>query len=151
MQLPILNQNRECGDCDVCCGGWLTGNIHGYEMWPSNPCHFKKNNGCSIYPDRPDDPCKQFKCAWLADNNVPEWMKPNNIHALMVVRNFNGQKYLNVIECGQLLDSRLLSWLFLQHVNGRLANFRYQVAGGWNYVGTPEFVAEMAKYNTTIP
>ena len=150
MQLPILTQKRECGECDICCDGWLVTNVLGQDLWPGRPCHFKRN-GCTIHEQRPHDPCRKFECAWLADNNIPEWMQPNKIKAIFIVREFNGQKYLNVMECGQQLDSRVLSWLFMQHINKRLINFRYQVAGGWNYVGTPEFVTEMQKYNTVIP
>jgi hypothetical protein len=64
---------RECGDCSLCC------RVMGVEsldkprgVW----CQHCTKPGCKIYDTRPKD-CRTFSCAWLVNDTVPEWMKPN--------------------------------------------------------------------------
>lgn len=108
-------------------------------MYKGKPCHFVSiGKGCSIYGKRPQDPCVVFKCGWLADEHIPEWMKPNEINAIIKMDKMNDIPYLAVIEAGEVLQSRVLSWL-IQHALSHQLNFLWYINGGANWVGSPEF------------
>ena len=55
--------DRNCGDCTACCDGWLSAAT--LEMRPGKPCKNRCDAGCGIYEDRPEDPCRLFRCGWL--------------------------------------------------------------------------------------
>lgn len=135
----------------MCCQGWLSGQAYEHTFYPGKPCHFACEGGCSIYEHRPDNPCKSYKCAWLTDSFFPEWFKPNISNVICTWRNWKENKsYLEVIECGEKLDSTILSWLYIQHVNGYLPNFTYNLNGGNNVVGTNEFLNYMGVKKNVI-
>lgn len=137
--IPIVSEKRSCGDCTLCCEGWLINSSHGYEMWPGRKCQFVSlGKGCTIYDQRPDT-CVKYECQWLSDERIPEWMKPNKCGAILKEREMNGVKYLEIIEAGQKLDSEVLSWAFNSLVTKKFDNLKYQVSSGWNYFGTKEF------------
>jgi len=136
---------RNCDGCTVCCEGWLFGEAHGKHFSPGRPCHFMGHKGCTIYENRPEDPCKVFKCQWLSNDDIPAWMKPDVIKVLITKREEKGHSYLQLVELGQRMDPRVLSWFFLEHLNGRVINLKYQIDGGWTYIGTPEFVRDIGE------
>ena len=136
---------RNCDGCTVCCEGWLFGEAHGKHFSPGRPCHFMGHKGCTIYENRPEDPCKVFKCQWLSNDDIPAWMKPDVIKVLITKREEKGHSYLQLVELGQRMDPRVLSWFFLEHINGRIINLKYQIDGGWTYIGTPEFVRDIGE------
>ena len=128
----------------MCCQGWLYGVSYNHLFQPGKPCHFLCESGCSIYDNRPEDPCKSYRCAWLMDSFLPEWFKPNLSKVICTWREWkNNENYLEVIECGEKIDSSILSWLFIQHLNGHLPNFTYKLSGGFNVVGSSEFLEYM--------
>ena len=137
-----LNNSRSCESCTMCCQGWLHGIAHGYSFYPGKPCHFICDKGCSIYENRPDEPCKSYKCAWLIDNYLPEWFRPDSSKVICTWRswNTNHPSYLAVNECGEKLDSKILSWLYIQHLNGFLPYFTYTINGGFTAVGDKQFL-----------
>lgn len=134
---------RSCGDCTECCKGWLSASIYGREMHEGRPCHFVGIKGCSIYKDRPEDPCKGFQCEWLKDDGTlyPEWLKPDVSKIIITKRSWaEGKDYLSVKECGQSISSTALNWLYV--FGGQISiPMQIQVAGTWNKMGPPEFVA----------
>lgn len=134
---------RNCDGCTACCEGWLTGDVHGKYMYSGNPCHYKKQNGCAIYDDRPPM-CTDFRCAWLDDGEVPEWMKPNLSKVIMYWRSINDIPYLAIVEAGKPIDSTVLNWL-VQSALKKNINIRYMVNGGWNMIGSTEFIEEINK------
>ena len=142
-----MKPTRSCDGCNACCEGWLYGEAHGHKFWAGNKCHFldTQNKRCSIYADRPNEPCKSFKCTWLTNENVPEWLKPNQSKVILVDSNRNGISYLSVTEAGQKLDAEILSWIFINFARGNIVNVAYQVSGGWNYIGSNDFIKEMEK------
>lgn len=140
-----MRTNRNCDGCTICCEGWLFGEAHGKSFSPGRPCHFIGHKGCSIYEDRPYDPCKVFKCQWLSNYDIPAWMKPDTIKVLITKREEKGHSYLQLTEVGQRMDPRVLSWFFLEHINGRIINLKYEIDGGWTYIGTPEFVRDIGE------
>jgi hypothetical protein len=66
---------RTCGTCTKCCEGYIPADINGYLVFVNNPCNFIKNRSCGIYNDKPSG-CNNYKCAWLSDSSIPDWMKP---------------------------------------------------------------------------
>jgi hypothetical protein len=129
---------RSCDGCTKCCDGWLHGEAHGHKFYPGRKCHFVTSNGCSIYEKRPDVPCKSFRCVWLDDEAIPSWMKPSLSNVIITQRTYKDIKYLEVFETGQKMDSSALSWL-VQYCLSNKINVKYQIDGGWNWIGSTEF------------
>ena len=135
---------RECDGCTACCEGWAVGEAHGHKFYPGRKCFFVGDKGCTIYKDRPHEPCVTFKCQWLTNPEIPEWMKPNKSNVIIVEETVNGTTFLTVKETGVKLDSAVLSWLITAYQEGKIINTRYELNGGWNFIGTPEFTSLMS-------
>ena len=75
---------RECGDCNLCCTGVLTVKIFEHKVFPGNACPLVCSSGCSIFNDqaRPEV-CSSYRCAWLQDQNIPEYLKPNKSNFIL--------------------------------------------------------------------
>ena len=130
---------RECGNCTKCCEGWLSGEALGHKFYAGKPCHFISiGNGCSVYATRPKDPCVSFKCAWLDNLEIPEWFKPDQINAIIKFDEIKGIKRMVAIEAGEVLQSKVLSWLIQYAISNQL-NFAWQINGNFNWIGSPEF------------
>ena len=134
--------NRKCSSCKKCCEGWLHGKAHDYFFYKGRPCHYIGENGCSIYKDRPEDPCKSYKCVWLVDDKIPEWMKPDLVDIILTMRTKDNYEYLEVIEAGQTINSEVLNWLIQYALNNNI-NLHYQVNGGWNKIGNDDFLKDI--------
>lgn len=130
--------NRTCDGCSECCKGWVTGNVLGHSFYPGKPCYFLQKN-CSIYENRPIDPCKGYKCHWLSSDDLPMWMRPDLSNALVTRRLINNIEYYEILECGQKMDSSVLSWFIVWAINTR-KNLHYQIDGGFTKIGTEEFM-----------
>ena len=136
---PIID--RTCGGCTACCEGWLSGEAYGHKFFNGMPCFYKGSSGCSIYEDRPENPCVSYKCAWLSHpETFPEWMRPSETKVLMNINEQSGHYFLNLFEMGQKMDSKVLSWCIMQYLQGRIPNIRWQVDGVWHAMGSAEFV-----------
>ena len=113
---------------------------HGIPFFSGKPCHFvDMNTGCSIYEDRPDDPCKSFKCGWLTEPNYPEWLKPTLSNVIFVSDKIDSHDFIYAIESGAKMEARTLSWA-VAYMSFNKLNFAWQYDGGWNAIGTDEFV-----------
>lgn len=136
---------RECGTCHKCCEGYLHGEAHGHAFWRSRKCHFLNNSGCTIYEDRPAVPCKSYKCMWLEDDKqvIPEWMKPDEVNAILTLRSTGDIEYMELTEAGETMRSEVLSWAILYALNND-KNLKYQVNGGWNQIGSPDFLKALS-------
>jgi hypothetical protein len=138
LQLTKKNQ-RSCDGCTKCCEGWLSADIYGEEMFPGKPCRFvEKNVGCSIYDDRPKDPCKNFMCFWRAEDTVPLEFKPSEIGSLITSQDVEGIEYYSLVECGVKLDSQMLSW-FVTYCLSNQINALWTVDGEPYWMGDPRF------------
>lgn len=74
---------RQCGGCTACCEGWLR--AKNLDMRPGKACRHRSPNGCAIYPDRPDDPCKKFQCGWLREPDLLEKeLRPDKCGAILL-------------------------------------------------------------------
>ena len=130
--------NRTCDGCSECCKGWLRGHAMGHDFYPGKKCYYLQKT-CSIYENRPIDPCQSYKCHWLATDDLPMWMRPDLSNALVTQRNNNGHSWLEVLECGSKMDSEVLSWLVIWALN-QGKNLKYQINGGWSKIGSKEFL-----------
>lgn len=135
---------RQCGDCTECCKGYVWGEAHGKKFYAGRPCFYKGEKGCTIYENRPHDPCVTFRCGWLdAPDKFPEWLKPS-ISKLLAVkqRTKNGIQYYKILECGQQIDAIHLNYLVILALNDGV-NVQIQIAGGYAQYGSHEFIEDM--------
>ena len=133
---------RTCGTCTECCKGWLWGSAYDKKFYPGMPCPYMGNGCCTIYEDRPKDPCQTYRCIWLIDNEIPEWMKPEHSKIILTARPWgedNSKVFLEASECGQKIDSSALNWLFGYFLRTETP-LKVQIGGGWNYYGSEEFL-----------
>ena len=141
------NDERSCEGCTKCCVGWLTANIHGEEMYPGKPCHFVEiGKGCTIYKDRPRDPCKKFVCMWKAVDEVPLEFKPSEVDVILTRAEINGSPYLNAVEAGSTMNPLVLSW-FVSYCVSKKINAHWAVDGKAFWMGIDPFnEAMMQRY-----
>jgi hypothetical protein len=141
---------RQCGTCTKCCEGYLSGEALGHTFFAGKPCHFVAiGKGCSVYVKRPANPCVSYKCGWLTNEDIPEWMKPSDIDAIIDMREIGGISYLSLKETGCRLDSRVLSWFIQYGLNHGLC-IAWEVDKGLNWIGTPEFNSLMTGLQSTF-
>jgi hypothetical protein len=78
---------------------------------------------------------------WLADetNKIPEWLKPNEVNAILTLRQINGIEYIHLAEAGETMRSDVLSWA-IQHTLNNGLNLSYEVNGGFNKIGQDDFI-----------
>lgn len=87
--------SKSCGTCQKCCDGTYVGVINGHLMGNGKPCFYLTKDGCGIYEDRPELPCKIFKCLWLEYEDVPDYMKPEVSNVLTDIRSISdGERYM---------------------------------------------------------
>lgn len=58
---------------------------------------------------------------------------------LVTRRDSNGIQFLEITECGQVMESKVLSWLVIWALNNG-KNLKYQIEKGWNKIGSKEFM-----------
>ena len=135
---------RSCDGCTKCCEGYLQGTVKGKSFYRGSPCFFVEiGKGCSIYPERPQNPCISFKCEWLTNDDLPMWMKPSESQSIVCRKTSpSGRTYLEVVEAGEKLDTKVLSWIVKYAVENGF-NLSWQFDGGVNYIGSPDFMKEM--------
>ena len=139
MDTNINMPKKNCDGCTRCCEGWLSGIAHGEKFYRGKPCHFVEiGKGCTIYENRPIDPCITYKCEWLTNDTIPMWMKLSNSNVIITKKTGKTEHY-QVIEAGVKIDSAVLNWVFLWALNTG-NNVLYFVDGGPNRVGSKEFV-----------
>lgn len=138
----LASVKRDCGDCHKCCEGWLTGFAYGFEFNQGRPCQFlSQDKHCTIYDRRPYDPCQAYKCEWLANPVIPEWMKPNKSNVIVSGRSLNEHVYWDIVECGEKLDASVLNWFFLFCLANGI-NMVYRINGSLNYLGSEKFIED---------
>ena len=139
----IVVDTRSCGTCTKCCEGYVSGSVRGIPFFKGSPCHFVSiGKGCSIYEDRPKQPCKSYSCFWLNNEDLPEWLKPSEVNAMISERyTKNNIHFLELIEAGETLRSDVLSWL-INYCNKNDFNLFWEVNGKKNYMGSDDFLRE---------
>lgn len=141
---------RKCGSCTRCCEGHLLGEALGHSFSLGKPCHFVAiGQGCTVYSQRPQNPCVVYKCGWLTNLDIPEWLKPELSNVIIEERKTEGHLYLMLREAGATMSGKALNW-FIQYVINNQLNALWQVEGGDNWIGSPEFVDVISKRQTFI-
>jgi hypothetical protein len=146
--LPVnLQAQRSCGSCTACCDGWLQIEVRGHVVRRGQPCPFSVAHQCAIYPERPQDPCREFVCGWLvASSPLPDWMRPDRADMIMLAANFfwRGFPVDVLVPVGARPRQKALDWLktFCAE-NKRL--LLYQIDGEWIAFGPPAFQADIVE------
>lgn len=137
--IPI-SKSRECGECTKCCEGWVIGTVYNYTLSPGQPCQFLGKN-CTIYENRPADPCKNFTCQWIKDEEFPAWLKPSLSNVIILTRiDTYGNLFYVFKEAGSPMRVEILNWIILWAANNN-KNIVYNVNGGSFSFGSREFNA----------
>jgi len=141
VELPVVN--RSCGECRKCCEGWLSASIYGKFMSKGQPCYYL-GDGCTIYEERPEEPCRKYECMWIESEVFPMWMKPS-VSGVIVTRRVvegSGVLYYTVLEAGRKIESSVLNWV-VQWALGTQSNIHYEVGGKSYMIGSSEFISLM--------
>lgn len=138
---PNLKSERKCGECTLCCQGWLIADVYGHRLMPGSPCHFM-GNSCAIYNDRPNV-CRDFRCVWLEDSNfsIPEWMKPSLSNVIIFRKKWghnDEHTYLVAIECGEKMRPEILHWI-INYCDSNRIDLEYQFNDQIHRRGCTEF------------
>ena len=130
--------SKTCGTCQRCCDGTYTDTINGHVMGNGKPCYFLAKDGCSIYEDRPEKPCKEYKCLWLEYDEVPDFMKPENSGALIDTRSgSNGRPYV-LIEGSESSYSAEVFFYAMEFAQKRNMPLAYKRGNGFSFMGNKE-------------
>ena len=141
------NQERSCGACTACCDGWLQIEVRGHHVEPGKPCPFRGGQGCAIYDERPQHPCREFVCGWLATSSpLPDWMRPDKSGMIMLAANFmwQGLPVDVIVPVGTRPKQKALAWL-MQFSAERRRPLLYQLDGEWFAYGPPAFQTEISE------
>jgi hypothetical protein len=152
----IKDLKKSCGDCSACCSGALSGQAHGHFFFKGRPCFFLKESGCSIYEDRPENPCVSYKCGYLSEPFFPEWMRPDQCGFIATQR---VHKYVEKVKDGdnerdeervipfmQLIEyqgptsAKALWWFIEKHLEGSIPNMLIEIDGGYQRMGSMDFL-----------
>lgn len=139
--LSLGKNKRSCEGCTKCCEGWLPAEINGTMMYPGKPCDFVQVGvGCSIYKNRPKEPCKVFECSWKASDFVPMEFSPKSTGQIISTQFVENIPYMSMAYAGQVVSAEMLSW-FVTFVVGRQLNAEWSVGETVHAVGSAEFIA----------
>jgi hypothetical protein len=137
--LPIVSLKRECGDCTKCCEGWMSGAAYEHKFGKIDgvrtPCFFLEQGlGCTIYEDRPQNPCAAYKCQWLVNPDVPEDFKPNNKHYIVSKK---GRSYFVITRASSenTDDEEFINW-WIEYVTKNNFNLSYPKNDTVEFVGS---------------
>jgi hypothetical protein len=134
---------RNCEGCTKCCEGTLSGTVKEITFYKGKPCHLCiTNKGCADYANRPEQQCVNFKCEWLKNINLPEWFKPSTSNLIRTSESINTISYIRVLETDGIIGAEYLSWLVSWAIKDSI-NLLWQCKGGYNYIGSSEFVTIM--------
>ena len=100
---------RTCGNCTACCEGWL--HDESLEMEAGKPCQHCTSRGCAIYDNRPEEPCRTFRCEWLKnEESFDDEMRPDRCGAILISdRPFKQWDVIRVIPVGVSVPKPTLS------------------------------------------
>jgi uncharacterized cysteine cluster protein YcgN (CxxCxxCC family) len=132
--------SRTCDGCTSCCEGWLSGTAHGHQFSKGKPCFFLAKKGCSIYPDRPQDPCVKYKCSWLNEEVLPMWFRPDLSKVIVSKKEKDSIVFYDVVEAGKVMEAHILNWIMTWAIQNQ-HNLMYQIDGSIHRLGSPEFNA----------
>jgi hypothetical protein len=144
--IAVASAGRACGECTACCDGWVKGTIEGHDMFPGQPCHFRgagEGGGCTIYDRRPQYPCRDFVCGWLAPGSpFPESFRPDRLGVMVIEMKWRGREAYVLANAGRDPDDATIAWM--EAFCARTGRPFFYERGGERFgYGPPEFQAEM--------
>jgi hypothetical protein len=116
--------------------------VRGHEVCPGQPCPFSTGYGCTIYRDRPHDPCRKFICAWLAEGSpLPDSFRPDRVGFIVLpdMMVWRGLLVDVVTPAGRDPAGPPLEWL-KRRAESEGRPFVYQQGGIWVGYGPAEFL-----------
>jgi hypothetical protein len=137
------SNTRQCGECHACCNGWLGATINGHVMKSGTPCFFLDNHQCSIYPNRPKNPCQDYWCAWIQDDSIPDWVKPNSSNVIISLKKHPADDtlvYYEVTAAGNEIPPAILTWL-IEWSSQQNKNIVYRNGGELYIYGSSTYYA----------
>lgn len=133
---------KPCGTCTKCCEGWLEADIKGHRMYPGKPCHFVEiGKGCTIYKDRPRNPCQMFSCSWRLIQEMPEIYKPENSNVIMYWDNMG---YWIIANAPDDPSEDFLSWA-IDYAERKKQNITWKINKKSYWYGNKDFCKDMEK------
>ena len=136
---------KSCEGCTKCCEGYLTADVAGEIIGAGKACSkVIPGVGCSIYQDRPKDPCRGFQCFWRASEIMPKEFKPSEVGVIVTSQERDGVPYLMMVEAGNEVPAEVLSWYVTWAVSNQL-NVEWQVGDVMYSMGSPEFHQMLAR------
>lgn len=102
---------RKCDSCTACCEGWLSSTT--VKMSPGSPCQHCTARGCAIYESRPQEPCRNFECAWLQQGSqLPDDFRPDVCGAIVMLdRKWHGREVIRAFPTGEDIPAPTLEWI----------------------------------------
>lgn len=144
--IPSEIEPRPCGECALCCAGWVRTRVLGNEIDLNRPCPYSSGNHCTIHASRPQDPCRVFFCGWAeAGSELPEWMQPSECGVIVLAgrSSWAGRPVDVLVSAGKDPDRRMLSW-YEEYSVRTMRPFLYQQEGRWFGFGPLPFQREVA-------
>ena len=134
---------RQCGTCTACCEGWAEGEIRGHRMQPGQHCHFLEHGACTIYDERPQSPCRNFVCGWLAPASpFPDDFRPDRVGVIIVPMQWRERPAYVLLSAGKDPSPEMIEWM-QAHARHTGSPFFYQQNGERIGFGPPAFQQEM--------
>ena len=142
---------RSCGPCTACCEGWAEGEIRGHRMHPGQPCHFlqapearaAQASPCAIYDERPQSPCRNFVCGWLAAGSpFPDSFRPDLSGVILVPTRWRDTPAWILLPAGRDPGAGMLGWM-QQYAQATGQPFYYAQAGERLGYGPERFQQDM--------
>ncbi|MDQ9172171.1 hypothetical protein Q8A64_17295 [Oxalobacteraceae bacterium R-40] len=112
-------------------------------MEPDTPCHFVRHGGCSIYEERPEEPCRRFECAWKETTSpFPEAFRPDRVGIIILRIKWRNRNAYRLVSAGHDLSLEVLAWMraWSQHTG---YPFFYEEAGETLGYGPKAFLDDM--------
>ncbi len=137
---------RPCGDCSLCCDGWLRTHVLGHDIGLGHPCPYSDGHLCTIHEKRPEDPCRVFFCGWAeAGSHLPSFMQPNKTGVIVLTgrSQWLGQPVDVLVSAGRDPDETVLAW-YRDYSIKAMRPFMYQLNEQWFGFGPTAFQQAMA-------
>lgn len=82
-------------------------------MSAGHPCPYSKDQGCSIYAERPKIPCRTFVCSWRVEHSpLPDWMRPDRCGAIVLLSlPWQGELVISAVPVGAEIPAKTFEWL----------------------------------------
>jgi hypothetical protein len=116
-------------------------------MFPGQSCFFLEIGGvCKDYENRPDDPCKQYKCLWLQQEDVPDFIKPENANAIIDIAIFQNKKYLRLVKSYESYSPDILTYAIEYARFNKLPLIWNDSSGNFHHLGDNIFCENVIKF-----